>query len=192
MDDGDRDDLVPVLPRGARSAPGKVSDTDRPLLPGGPDPRTDRTTAPLAGWNSASRLARGREQLRGRLVRRGLALSVGLWKSVLAAETARAAIPAACECHRPCCGALRIGQIHHYGDCFEIGRLISGRSNERHDCDQDQVHRAGLQPDCQRGRRAGTTRREGTRDRGSAGNGPNSNGQAGSPGRLRDRPSTGI
>ncbi|MGO9924206.1 MAG: sigma-70 family RNA polymerase sigma factor [Isosphaeraceae bacterium] len=42
-----------------------------------------------------SRLARGREQLRGRLLRRGLAPSIVLLERSLSAETARAAIPPA-------------------------------------------------------------------------------------------------
>ena len=41
-----------------------------------------------------SRLARGRERLRGRLVRRGLAPSAALLATLLSAESARAALPA--------------------------------------------------------------------------------------------------
>jgi polysaccharide biosynthesis/export protein len=42
-----------------------------------------------------SRMARGRERLRGRLMRRGLALSVGLWDGVLSAEAAQGKFQAA-------------------------------------------------------------------------------------------------
>ena len=42
-----------------------------------------------------SRLARGREQLRGRLIRRGVAVSVGVWHGLFSPEAARAALPQA-------------------------------------------------------------------------------------------------
>jgi len=62
-----------------------------------------------------SRLARGRERLRGRLVRRGLAPSAGLLSAVLPAEAACGAVPAAL-------GASTVGAATR----FVAGELAAG------------------------------------------------------------------
>jgi RNA polymerase sigma factor (sigma-70 family) len=95
VDDGERDDLAPVLHEELDRLPEKYR---APIVLCHLEGLTHEQTAQRLRWpvgTVRSRLARGREQLRGRLIRRGLALSVGLWEGWLSAETARAAFPAA-------------------------------------------------------------------------------------------------
>src|SRR5262249_27076523 len=61
---------------------------------------TQQQAARQLGWpigTVQSRLARGRERLRGRLVRRGLAPSTGTLEAAIAAEHAIAAVPGVLE-----------------------------------------------------------------------------------------------
>ena len=59
--------------------------------------KTNEEAAQQLGWPTGSmsgRLARGREMLRKRLVRRGLALSAGIFAMLLSESAATAAVPA--------------------------------------------------------------------------------------------------
>jgi RNA polymerase sigma factor (sigma-70 family) len=93
--DGDPDDLASVLHEELDRLPEKYR---APIVLCYLESLTHEQAAQRLRWpvgTVRSRLARGREQLRGRLMRRGLALSVGLLEGALVAETARAALPAA-------------------------------------------------------------------------------------------------
>ncbi len=95
VDDGDRDELAPML----HEELDRLAEKYRaPIILCHLEGLTHEQTAQRLCWpvgTVRSRLARGREQLRGRLMRRGLALSVGFWKGVLCADTATAGFPAA-------------------------------------------------------------------------------------------------
>ncbi len=89
----DRDDLASVLHKELDRLPEKYR---APIVLCYLESLTHEQAAQKLRWpvgTVRSRLARGREQLRGRLTRRGLALSVGLLEGALAAETATAAFP---------------------------------------------------------------------------------------------------
>jgi len=114
VDDGDRDDIAPVLHEELNRLPEKYR---TPIVLCHLEGLTHEQTAQQLHWpvgTVRSRLARGREQLRGRLVRRGVALSVGLWKGVLSAESATAAIPAALA------GATALAAVR-----FSSGRCVT-------------------------------------------------------------------
>jgi RNA polymerase sigma factor (sigma-70 family) len=92
--DRDPDDLASVLHEELDRLPEKYR---APIVLCYLESLTHEQAAQRLRWpvgTVRSRLARGREQLRGRLTRRGLALSVGLLEGALVAETARAALPA--------------------------------------------------------------------------------------------------
>jgi len=95
VDDGDRDDLASVLHEELDRLPEKYR---APIVLCYLESRTHEEAAQQLRWpvgTVRSRLARGRDQLRGRLMRRGLALSVGLLEGALSAEKATAEVPAA-------------------------------------------------------------------------------------------------
>jgi len=95
VDDGDQDDLASVLHEELDRLPEKYR---APIVLCYLEGRTHEQAAQQLRWpvgTVRSRLARGRDQLRGRLMRRGLALSVGLLEGALSAEKATAAFPAA-------------------------------------------------------------------------------------------------
>jgi RNA polymerase sigma factor (sigma-70 family) len=91
---GDRDDRAAVLHQELDRLPEKYR---APIVLCYLESLTHEQAAQRLRWpvgTVRSRLARGREQLRGRLTRRGLVFSVGLLEGALAAETATAAVPA--------------------------------------------------------------------------------------------------
>jgi RNA polymerase sigma factor (sigma-70 family) len=93
VDAEDRDDLASVLHSELDRLPEKYR---APIVLCYLENLTHEQAAQKLHWpvgTVRSRLARGREQLRGRLTRRGLALSVGLLHGALSAETATAAFP---------------------------------------------------------------------------------------------------
>jgi RNA polymerase sigma factor (sigma-70 family) len=93
--DGDPEELAPVLYEELDRLPEKYR---APIVLCYLESLTHEQAAQQLRWpvgTVRSRLARGREQLRGRLMRRGLALSVGVLEGALFAETTRAALPAA-------------------------------------------------------------------------------------------------
>ncbi len=93
--DRDPDDLAPVLHEELDRLPEKYR---APIVLCYLESLTHEQAAQQLHWpvgTVRSRLARGREQLRGRLMRRGLTLSVGLLEGALVGETARATFPAA-------------------------------------------------------------------------------------------------
>ncbi len=121
----DRDELASVLHEELDRLPEKYRS---PILLCYFESLTHEQAARRLCWpvgTVRSRLARGREQLRGRLLRRGLAPSIVLLERCTCAETARAAIPPAlARCHRACGTALlRLGQIRSNGCNLDIGRL---------------------------------------------------------------------
>ena len=81
-------------PRGARPAAGALSRGIGALSPGGPGLRGGGASAGVADRHGQEPAGAGRERLRDRLTRRGLAPSVAAG-GVLAAESSRAAVPLA-------------------------------------------------------------------------------------------------
>jgi RNA polymerase sigma factor (sigma-70 family) len=94
-DDGDRDDLAMMLHEELGRMPEKyrVAIVLCHLEGLSHDQAAQHLRWPVG--TVRSRLARGREQLRNRLIRRGLAISVGLWQWELSAEATTASFPAA-------------------------------------------------------------------------------------------------
>jgi len=93
VDVEDRDDLASVLHKELDRLPEKYR---APIVLCYLESLTHEQAAQKLHWpvgTVRSRLARGREQLRGRLTRRGLALSVGLLEGALSAKTTTAALP---------------------------------------------------------------------------------------------------
>jgi RNA polymerase sigma factor (sigma-70 family) len=93
--DGNREDLAPVLHEELDRLAEKYRE---PIVLCYLEGLTHEQTARQLRWpvgTVRSRLARGRDQLRGRLKRRGLSLSAGLWGVGHSAEAATAAFPGA-------------------------------------------------------------------------------------------------
>jgi RNA polymerase sigma factor (sigma-70 family) len=95
VDDADPDELASVLHDELDRLPEKYR---APIVLCHLEGLTHEQAAERLRWpvgTVRSRMARGREQLRGRLTRRGVTLSAGLLEGALATDTARATFPAA-------------------------------------------------------------------------------------------------
>jgi RNA polymerase sigma factor (sigma-70 family) len=115
----DRDEIAPVLHEELDRLPEKYR---APIVLCHLEGLTHEQTAQRLCWpvgTVRSRLARGRERLRGRLMRRGLALSVGPVKAVLSGKTATAGLPAALA------GATALTAVRYASDRFVKTGIVS-------------------------------------------------------------------
>ena len=92
-DDGDRDDLGPMVHEEVGRLPARYRDAVVLCLLEGLTPEQAARQLGCPVGTVHSRLARGREQLRGRLTRRGLAVPTGLLAAGMARDALSATVP---------------------------------------------------------------------------------------------------